>query len=101
MTSPRLSRTLYIVLAALLVLLPLLAILQYGWIGQVNQAERRHLEEDLNQSGMLFTSDFDREITRILNTFQIRGSVDRSDIADWLAQRYDDSTAAYPNLVQR
>jgi signal transduction histidine kinase len=101
MTSPRPSRTLYIVLAALLVLLPLLAILQYGWIGQVNQAERRHLEEDLNQSGMRFTSDFDREITRILNTFQVRGTPEREDIADWFAQRYDDSTATYPSLVQR
>jgi len=101
MTTPRPSRTLYIVLSALLVLLPLLAVLQYRWIGEVSQAERRQLEDHLNQAGTQFAQDFNRELIRILTTFQIRGSLDTANLADVLAQRYDDSIAAYPNFVRR
>src|SRR5215831_6140224 len=101
MTAARPSRTLFIVLGALLVLLPLLAVLQYRWIGEVNQAERRELSERLDQAGTQFVNDFDRELNRILNTFQVRGAVDRPDLSDWFAQRYDDSSVTYPNLVQR
>src|SRR5207248_2123730 len=101
MTTPRPSRTLYIVLAALLVLLPLLAILQYRWIGEVSQAERRQLQEHLNQAGTQFVADFDRELNRVLTTFQIRDSLDSMDLPQWFAQQYDDSIATYPSLVRR
>ncbi len=54
-----------IVVAALL-LLPLLATLQYRWIGQVSQAEREHLEADLRSSSMRFAEDFSRTLLRAL-----------------------------------
>jgi signal transduction histidine kinase len=101
MTDRRPSRTLYIVLAALLVLLPLLAFLQFRWIGEFHQAARRDLGEHLKQDGAQFVDDFNRELTRILTAFQIRGVPDRPDLSDWYAMRFDDSTATYPNLVQR
>jgi len=100
MTRSHPSRTLYLVLAALLVLLPLLAVLQYRWIGEVSQAERRQLEDHLNQSGFQFADDLTRELFRILVAFQVRGQMDSPDLADTLAQRYDDSAALYPNLVR-
>src|SRR3954471_14334549 len=83
MSSSRRSRTLYIVLVALLVLVPLVAVLQYQWIGEVSQAERRQLQEHLNQAGIQFANDFDRELMRVLTTFQMRGSLDRPDLAGW------------------
>ncbi len=100
MTAPRPSRTLYIVLAVLLVLLPLLAILQYQWIGEFSQAEKRQLEDRLNQAGAQFAQDFDRELRRIVLGFQVRGTLDNPELADFLAQRFDDATATFPNLVR-
>jgi signal transduction histidine kinase len=100
MTSPRSSRTLYIVWAVLLVLLPLLAILQYRWIGEVSQGQKRQLEDHLNQAGMQFAQDFDRELNRLLGTFQLRGSTADSDLSDTLAQRFDEASATFPGLVK-
>jgi signal transduction histidine kinase len=100
MTSPRSPRTLYIVWAVLLVLLPLLAILQYRWIGEVSQAQKRQLEDHLNQAGMRFAQDFDRELNRVLGTFQLRGPAADSDLSDTLAQRFDEASASFPGLVK-
>src|SRR5215475_6842831 len=100
MTGPRSSRTFYIVFAVLLVLLPLLAILQYQWIGEFSQAEKRQLEDHLNQAGSQFVQDFDRELRRVLMGFQVRGSLDDTDLAETLSQGFDDATATFPNLVR-
>src|SRR4029078_1613302 len=100
MTAQRSSRTLYIVLAVLLVLLPLLAILQYRWIGEFSQAEKRQLQDHLNQAGTLFVQDFNRELGRVLMGFQLRGSLENVDVGSELAQRLDDATATFPSLVR-
>src|SRR5262245_35901795 len=101
MTAPRPSKALYIVIAALLVLLPLLAVLQYQWIGEVSQADRRQLQERLEQAGMQFANDFDRELMRTLTSLQIRIPLDRPDLPDWFAQHYEDATSTYSNLIRR
>ena len=101
MTGPRPSRTLYIVLAALLILLPLLAVLQYRWIGEVSQADRRRLEEHLSQSGMRFAADFNRELGRVVMTFQEPISLDWPELPQWFLQQYEESAIAYPGLVKR
>src|ERR1041385_4070353 len=100
MTAPRPSRTFYIVLAVLLVLLPLLAILQYRWIGEFSQAEKRQIEDHLNQAGMQFAQDFDREVRRILSGFVVRGSLDNPSLASDLLDGLDDATATFPNVVR-
>jgi signal transduction histidine kinase len=100
MTLPRPSGTLYVVLAIMLVLLPTLAVLQYQWIGEVSQAERQKLVEHLNQAGMQFAQDFNREILQVLAPFQRRGLLQNSDLSEWLTQRYDQAIAAYPNLIR-
>jgi signal transduction histidine kinase len=51
---------------ALAILLPLLAVLQYRWIGEVSQAER----ERLRAAPERFAEDFDRELTRAFLSFQ-------------------------------
>ena len=50
--------------AALVVLLALLATLQYRWIGQVSELQRQRLEANLTSAGVHLSEDFDREVTR-------------------------------------
>src|SRR5262245_13644908 len=100
MKTQRPSRTLYVVLATLLILLPLLAVLQYRWIGEVSEADRQRLRETLNRLGSQFVEDFNRELIRIVMTFQFRGSPDSPVLSDWLAQRHDESVRSYSGLVR-
>jgi len=51
-------------ITALLVLLAILATLQYRWIGQVSQGEQERLQESLRLEAKQFGRDFDREIMR-------------------------------------
>src|SRR5262245_10956744 len=100
MKTQRPYRTCHIVLVVLLVLLPLMAILQYRWIGEVSQADRERLQQTLNRLGMQFAEDFDRELLRVFGTFQFRGSPDSANLPDWLAQRHEESSRVYSGLVQ-
>src|SRR5262245_36290843 len=100
MKTQRPYRTLYIVLAVLFVLLPLMAILQYRWIGEVSQADRQRLQQTLDRQGMQFAEDFDRELFRVVGTFQFRGSADSANLPEWLAQRQEEASRVYSGLIQ-
>src|ERR1051326_2112043 len=52
-----------LLVTALLVLLPLLAVLQYRWLGEVSAGERERMQAFLKTSAERFCSDFDRELT--------------------------------------
>ncbi|MFN0112880.1 MAG: sensor histidine kinase [Blastocatellia bacterium] len=60
----------WLLLAGLLVMLPLLAALQYRWLGEVSQAERERMQANLKTSAEKFCSDFDRELTAIYTQIQ-------------------------------
>jgi signal transduction histidine kinase len=51
--------------AAMAVLLGVLAVLQYRWVGQLSADERERLRRHLNHRAEEFTDDFNRELTRI------------------------------------
>ena len=53
--NPRVS---IVLIAILLISLPLVAVLQYRWIGQVSQAEQEHLKNTLRASTDRFVRDF-------------------------------------------
>src|SRR5262249_29080975 len=55
-----------------LLLLPVLAVLQYQWIGEVSAAERDRLESSLRVASDRFATDFDAEFSRLVNAFQVR-----------------------------
>ncbi len=78
-------RSIVVLLAFALVLLPLLALLQYRWLGQVSESERERMRAILRSSAAQFSETFDAEITRAYSTFQI----DQPDAAD-CARRLDD-----------
>jgi signal transduction histidine kinase len=86
---------------ALLILLPLLATLQYRWLGQVSQAEYERIQGNLRAGASQFSKDFDREIGRAYLNFKIDqpGALDET----WrvYAQRHNHwfKTAPYPELV--
>jgi signal transduction histidine kinase len=87
--------------AALLALLPLLAALQYRWLGQVSASERERMQMNLRTAAMRFSHDFDRELTRAYRLFQMDASAWREQSWEELAQCYDRwmTTAPYPRLV--
>lgn len=58
----------------LLLLLPMLAWLQYRWLGQVSAAERERMQANLQRAIAQFRQDFDRELTRAFFHFQSGGT---------------------------
>jgi signal transduction histidine kinase len=75
-----------ILVGLLLILLPILAVLQYRWIGEVSAAERDRLESSLRIASERFAIDFDAEFVRLANAFQIRDGFPQSAAA--IANRY-------------
>ncbi len=63
------SKSHFIVAAVLLLLLPLLAVMQYRWQGQVSAGERERMKATLRAAATRFSQDFDREITRAYTAF--------------------------------
>ena len=95
------SRSPIVVAAGLLVLIAVLATLQYRWLGQVSAAERERMTTTLGAHASAFTQDFDREITRAYLTFQLDPLAQAGNVASHLAQRYDrwQATSRYPRLI--
>ncbi|HEV3063239.1 MAG TPA: HAMP domain-containing sensor histidine kinase [Vicinamibacterales bacterium] len=74
--------------ATLLVLLAVLATLQYRWLGDVSSAERERLLGSLRARAAEFSSDFDREIARVYVSFQADSDVFDRDPAGALSDAY-------------
>jgi signal transduction histidine kinase len=62
-------RLLAIAAASLLVLLVILATLQYRWIGEVSEAERERMGRAAREAAAGVSFDFDSEIARLLHRF--------------------------------
>jgi signal transduction histidine kinase len=83
-----------------LILLPLLAVLQYRWIGEVSAAERDRLESSLRLASDHFASDFDSELARLSSNFQFRDGFPES--GEPVVERYQNwsETSGYPRLIR-
>jgi hypothetical protein len=90
-----------VLVAALIALLPLLAVLQFRWLGEVSQAERDRMQASLKTAVSNFSQDFDYELTRAYMTFQLDSRTQHE--RDWqnYALRYEQwmKAAPYPQLV--
>jgi signal transduction histidine kinase len=90
-----------VVTAALLVLLPTLAILQYRWVGQVSEAERDRMERNLRVSSAQFSDAFDDEIGDAVTGLRMSATT----VSDGAWNRYADrhstwtATAEHPELL--
>lgn len=56
--------------AVLIALLPVLALLQYRWIGQLSEAESERMQANVQMASTHFAREFDTELTRAALTFQ-------------------------------
>jgi len=92
---------------ALLALLPLLAVLQYRWLGQVSEGERERKKSVLTTMARQFCHDFDSALTDIYLYFKpapilLDGNPDQSQDEDDFAAKYRRwrETAARPKLIK-
>src|SRR5215475_9658400 len=94
------AKSSFILVGLLLILLPLLAVFQYRWIGEVSAAERERLASSLRIASDRFALDFDSELSRLANAFQIRDGM--PDTAEPLVERYQSWSDgnAYARIVR-
>ena len=87
--------------AALLVLLPTLAVLQYRWVGQVSLAERERMQRNLRNAAIQFRDSFDVEVGRAFAALQVGVNTARDGFSEPYSDRYEAwiATAEYPEIV--
>jgi signal transduction histidine kinase len=92
----------FVVAAALLGLIALLATLQYRWLGRVSDAERERMTASLGAHSNAFAQEFDKELTRAYATFQLEPISEGEAVATRVGARYDRwlATARYPRLIK-
>ncbi len=90
-------------LGVLTILLPLLASLQYRWIGQVSKAERQRLQQNLDGAGRRLTEDIQNELAQVSVTFRLGDWSDVERFESQMGRLYDQwrATAPYPELIER
>ena len=92
-----------ILLTAMAVLLPLLAALQYNWLGQVSEGASERLQSSLRASAIGFRHDFNREFIRAYVNFHMDsfGLPDEPAIGRYHAERLEqwNQTAPHPRLI--
>ncbi len=98
---PKRVHVVAIVLIILLAALPLLAVLQYQWLGHVQRAERTRLEQAARRAALQFAADLAGEFSVVRSLFSI--GHEEIDNEDWtgLTRRYQfwlDNTR-FPGLV--
>jgi signal transduction histidine kinase len=90
-----------VLVTALTALLPLLAVLQFRWLGEVSRAERDRMQASLSTAVANFTQEFDHALTTLYTTLQMDARTLHDH--DWssYARRYDHWMYAevYPQLL--
>ncbi|HZG52345.1 MAG TPA: histidine kinase dimerization/phospho-acceptor domain-containing protein, partial [Pyrinomonadaceae bacterium] len=83
--------------ASLVVLLVVLAALQYRWLGQVSAAERERMQGTLSAGAARFTEDFDRELGRVYFNLKLDATAWRTRDGDAYAAHFEQWRAAAPH----
>ncbi|HEX8636027.1 MAG TPA: HAMP domain-containing sensor histidine kinase [Pyrinomonadaceae bacterium] len=91
------SLLLLVLAASLVVLLGLLAALQYRWLGQVSAAERERMQGTLSAGAARFTEDFDRELGRVYFNLKLDATTWRTRDAYAYAAHFEQWRAAAPH----
>src|SRR5262249_36998779 len=96
------SKSQFILISILLILLPSLAALQYHWLGQLSESSQVEMKAGLRATAARIGEDFDREITEAYAAFSPVFKVGEEN----LQRRYADcyarwrESARYPRLVK-
>ena len=72
-------RTEIAAVAMMAVALPLLALLQYKWIGEISHTEQDRMLANLRQAALRFSGNFDEELARFLDAIPRRDPVRAAD----------------------
>lgn len=90
-----------ILLGAMAVLLPVLAGLQYYWLGEVSKGATERLQSNLATGARRFREDFNREFIRAYLNFHIDSSSPPEDLAAYHFKRLEkwNTMAPYPELI--
>jgi hypothetical protein len=89
--------------AAVLILLPALAWLQYSWLDQIADADRDRRERTLRTATAQLAQDFEGEIARAMSGLQIESSMVERQAWSEYASRYQAwaDRAITPALINR
>jgi len=85
-------------LTAMAILLPLLAALQYYWLGQVSDAESERQQINLRAFATQFRQDFNRELIRAYLNFQMDSLASPHDIERYHLERFERWNQTAPNV---
>jgi hypothetical protein len=85
----------------LVVLLPVLAFMQYRWVGQVSEGERERMQRNLETAADQFRADFDGELGRARQDLTVSTAAAREGSSPNYSFRYNSwlSTADHPQIV--
>ena len=92
----------FVIAAALIGLIAVLATLQYRWLGRISDAERERMTANLGAHSKGLAQDFDQELTRAYATFQLELLREEDNLAAKISTRHDRwiATARYPRMVR-
>jgi signal transduction histidine kinase len=97
----RYSPSVIVVTVAMFIILPLLAYLQYTWLGQLSEQEYKRMQNNVRTAAMHCSMDFDQEINNMLQS--LGGDLQGSDkkIENTLGVRIKQwkATAAHPAII--
>ena len=85
----------------LVVLLPVLAYMQYRWVGQVSEGERERMQRNLETAADQFRADFDGELFRAIRELTVGTTTAREGTSSNYTLRYTSwlNTADHPQVV--
>ena len=87
--------------ALLVVLLPVLAFMQYRWVGQVSEGERGRMQRNLETAADQFRVAFDSELFQAQRDLAVGTTTARESSSPQYSQRYTSwlNTADHPQIV--
>ena len=90
-----------ILFLAMAILLPLLAGLQYYWLGQVSEGATERLQTSLRSGATAFRHDFNRELIRSYLNFHLDSEGAAQDVERFHVERFEKwkQTSPYPQLI--
>jgi signal transduction histidine kinase len=101
-TKPRRISGVTLLAAAVLVLLPTLAWLQYSWLEQIADSDRERRARTLQTAASQLAQDFDGELGKAIASLQIEPSVIEQQAWSRFGERYQSwiDAAARPDIVK-
>jgi signal transduction histidine kinase len=85
----------------LVVLLPVLAFMQYRWVGQISEGERGRMQRNVETAAVQFRIAFDGELAQAIRDLQVTTTVARDGSSPGYSNRYTGwlNTAEHPQII--